>query len=102
MSTTQSERRVGVYVDLAGSNCGPEFRNVDLILAPGDWDDERVRSEAAKFYAVPLEQVGRPRIVIPYEEGDDQTQVCLEGDHDECMWAACACACHVKEVDRAA
>jgi hypothetical protein len=56
------ERRVVVHVDLAGSRLGPGWHSVDVVVAPpDDWTDERVREEAARYYDIPLSQVGDPR-----------------------------------------
>lgn len=57
----QSERRLALKVDLTGSNCGPDFLGVELVLSPPeDWTDQRIRQGAADYYAVPLDQVGEP------------------------------------------
>lgn len=45
-------------VDLTGSNCGPDFLSVNVrVDPPPDWDDERLRQECARYYAIPVEQV---------------------------------------------
>lgn len=59
-----------VHVDLTGSNCGPGYLEVDLTLAPpAGWTSERIREETATYYAIPLEQVGVPRPVVPFRGG---------------------------------
>ena len=60
--TKRQGRRVRLWVNLAGSNLGPDWRTVDLTISqPPEWDDERLRQEAARYYAVPIEQVGKVR-----------------------------------------
>jgi hypothetical protein len=52
-------------VDLTGSRLGPGWRSVELVL-DGQipyWPRERIRRAAARYYEVPIAQVGEPRIV---------------------------------------
>jgi hypothetical protein len=46
-----------LYIDLTGSNAGPDFLSVKVSLDT-DWSDEQMRQEAANFYDVPLAQIG--------------------------------------------
>jgi hypothetical protein len=48
-----------VKVDLTGSNV-PDAFSVDVKLLTA-WPPERIRLEAARYYAVPLDQVGPVR-----------------------------------------
>jgi hypothetical protein len=65
--TPDGKRRRAVDIDLTGSNCGPDFLAVVAVVCT-DWPDAKIREEAARYYGVPLEQVGWPR---QPDEGDD-------------------------------
>lgn len=71
-------------VDLTGSRMGHAFKRVDLVLDPVDWSKERIRDEAARFYRVPVRQVGEPRFclepVIP--DPPDASEVGWQVDDD--------------------
>lgn len=51
-----------VDVDLTGSKMGPLYRSVTITVET-DWTDGRLRYETACHYAIPLNQVGKPREV---------------------------------------
>jgi hypothetical protein len=50
--------RVTLRVDLTGSNCGPEFRSVEVVCEPpADWADDLLLEMCADYYGVPVEQI---------------------------------------------